>query len=177
MSGLFICILLSISACVKQTTYPDYPILTSLSVSQTSLNWYFAATSDDSIYVTLNFTDGEGGIGPVPMNSDPDTFPLNSVCNHAYDSLGISDPFYNIYWYKYHASHFSTDSCLYFIQSAYVPDNTHNPSLRGTIQFAPAVGCPPSGTVDTVIFSCFIKDRNGKISNHLRTPPIIITCQ
>ena len=168
----------AIAGCVKQASYPDYPILTSISVSNTNYNEYFAnANGNDSVLITVGFTDGEGGIGPVPMNSDPDSFPLNSVCNHAYDSIAISDPFYNIYWFKYHSSHISTDSCLEYKQSAYVPDNAHNLAIKGTIQFYPSIECPPTGNVDTVYYSCFIKDRNGKISNRLRTPPIIITCQ
>jgi len=175
LSGIVCCVLFTMSACVKQTTYEPYPILTAISVAQTSVGWYFATPYDDSLSVTLSFTDGEGGIGPTPQ-SGSDTTTL-VTCNHAYDAAAIADPFYNIYYYTYHASQFSTDSCLDYIYTAYVPDNANNLSLKGTIQFYPKIGCPPSGNVDTLIFSCFIKDRNGKVSNRLRTPPIIITCQ
>ena len=175
ISGIICCSLFAISGCVKQATYPDYPILTSISVAQTSYSGLFANNNgSDSTLVTLGFTDGEGGIGPASLSSDPDTLVL---CNHAYDALAISDPFYNVYYYEYHASHISTDSCLNYIQTAYVPDNAHNLAIKGTIQIYPSIECPPTGNVDTIYFSCFIKDRNGKVSNRLRTPPIIITCQ
>ena len=174
--GIVICSLLVISACVKQPSYPDYPILTSIAVAQNSYSEFFANNNGaDSVLITLSFTDGEGGIGPTPQ-SGSDTTTL-VTCNHAYDATAIADPYYNIYYYTYHASHISTDSCLDYKYTAYVPDNAHNPSLRGTIQFYPTIECPPTGNVDTVYYSCFIKDRNGKISNRLRTPPIVITCQ
>ena len=176
MSGIVCCVLFTMSACVKQTSYPLYPILTGISVAQTNYSELFANYNGaDSVLVTLNFTDGEGGIGPVPQSASDTTTLV--TCNHAYDAAAIADPYYNIYYYTYHASHISTDSCLDYKYTAYVPDNPKNVSLAGTIQFYPGIECPPTGNVDTIIFSCFIKDRYGKVSNRLRTPPIIITCQ
>jgi hypothetical protein len=147
-----------------------------LTVSKTALNEYFAnGNGRDSVHVTIAFTDGEGGIGPVPGGTDNTHF---IICDHAYDSIVIADPFYNVFCYEYHASHISTDSCLAVpIQSAYVPDSPKNPSISGTIEVNAIVECPATGNVDTVSFSYFFKDRAGKVSNRMRTPPIIITCQ
>jgi hypothetical protein len=176
--GIVCCVLFTVAACVKQTNYPLYPILTTITVSRTSASEFFAnANGADSILVTMGFTDGEGGIGPVPTGIDPDSFPLNSLCNHAYDSLIIADPFYNVYWYEYHASQFGSDSCLGKLQTAYIADNPKNKSIGGIIQVYAPIECAPSGNVDTVYFSYFFKDRLGKISNRLRTPSIVITCQ
>jgi len=178
ISGIVCCVLFAMSACVKQTNYPLYPILTSITVSQTLVNAYFAQNNgSDSLAVTMSFTDGEGGIGPVAMNTDPDSIPTSATCNHAYDSLIISDPFYNVYYYEYHASHISTDSCLNSTKTAYIPDNPKSLSVAGTIQVYPTIECPATGNTDTIIFSFFIKDRAGKVSNHIWTQPIIITCQ
>jgi hypothetical protein len=169
------CILFAVSACVRQPTYAPYPILTSASLSQNVENLSFSNTAGDSIQVTLGFTDGEGGIGPNQLSQDPDYWVL---CNHAYDSILMADPFWNVYYYSYHASHISTDSCLTPIETAYVPDNSgSNLSLKGTIQFNLSVSCPPTGNTDTLTYSFFIKDRNGKLSNRIRAASVIVTCQ
>lgn len=174
MTFVLCVVLLALSACVKQASYPLYPILTTVSMSKTSDLLYVVNGGTDSISVTLAFTDGEGGIGPVPTGTDTTNF---VVCNHAYDNTLINDAFYNVYWYTYHAPSISTDSCLGQLQSAYVPDNSQNLSVKGTIQFNVNVSCPPTGTMDTLHYSFFIKDRNGKVSNRVYSPNIYITCQ
>lgn len=173
-----ICILLTICGCVRQPSYPPYPIITFQSLSKTTVNLYPSqgGSTQDSILLTIGFTDGEGGIGPVP--GTPDTATSIVPCTqHSYDASVINNPAYNVFWYEYHAPGISTDSCIDRIASAYVPDNSKYNSLSGTIQFYPYIACPPVGNTDTIIFSVFIKDRNGKISNRVRTPPIIVTCQ
>jgi hypothetical protein len=167
--------LLALTACVRQASYPPYPIITSVAVSKTAASEYFAnGNGVDSVGLTISFTDGEGGIGPVSLTTDPYTLHL---CDHAYDSLSVADPFYNVYWYEYHAQHITTDSCLNYTQTAYVPDSYKNPAIAGTIEVYPGIECPPTGTVDTIYFSVFFKDRNGKVSNRMRTKPVIVTCQ
>jgi hypothetical protein len=137
------------------------------SVSKTSDLLSIANGGQDTILVTLGFTDGEGGIGPNQGNID--TLSIVPCTNHGYDSVIIADPNYNVFWYTYHAAHISTDSCIGYLSTAYVPDDAKSLSLSGTIQVYAPVECPPTGNVD--------KDRNGKISNRVRTPPIVITCQ
>jgi len=177
ISILLICTLLVLSSCVKQATYQPYPIITLQGVSQTAVNLYPSqgGPSTDSISITIGFTDGEGGIGPVSGTQDTST-QIVPCTDHAYDASVINNPAYNVFWYEYHASHISTDSCIDRIYTAYVPDNPKNLSISGTIQIFPDVECPPTGNVDTISYSIFINDRAGKVSNRVRTPPIVITC-
>jgi hypothetical protein len=167
--------LLVLSSCAPQQTFPPYPIITGATVSKTTDLLSIAAGGQDTILVTLAFTDGEGGIGPNQGNID--SLPLTPCTDHGFDSVIIADANYNVFWYTYHASNISTDSCIGYLQTSYVPDNPKVLSLQGTIQVYAPVECPPTGNVDTVYFSYFIKDRSGKISNRVRTPKIVITCQ
>lgn len=162
------------SACVKQQNYPGYPIITGVTVSKTS-DILSIAGGQDTILVTLAFTDGEGGIGP--NQGVIDSLPLTPCTNHGFDTTIINDPNYNVFWYTYHASNISTDSCIGYLQTAYVPNNPKALSIKGTIQVYAPVECPPTGNVDTVYYSYFIKDRAGKISNRMHTPKIVIICQ
>ena len=125
--------------------------------------------------LTIGFTDGEGGIGPVSGTQDTATS-IVPCTQHSYDTNVINNPAYNVFWYEYHASSISTDSCIDRLATAYVPDNPKYNSLSGLIQFYPTIECPPVGNTDTIVFSVFIKDRDGKISNRVRTPPIVVTC-
>jgi len=173
---VIICISVVLSACVKQQSYPPYPIVTMQGVSRTTDSGYFASgLGTDSIEITLGFTDGEGGIGPVGGNTD--TLQPIPCTNHSYDPDIIGDPNWNVFLYSYHAPSISTDSCISFLATAYVPDNPKDVSIKGTIQIKTSLECPPTGNYDTVYFSCFIKDRAGKVSNRVRTPQIYIFCQ
>ena len=173
-SGIICCVLFAISACVKQQNYPLYPIITGVTLSKSS-DVLSLSGGQDTILVTLAFTDGEGGIGPI--QGVVDSLPLTPCTNHGFDTTIINDPNYNVFWYTYHASNISTDSCIGYLFTAYVPDNPKALSIKGTIQVYAPVECPPTGNVDTIYYSYFIKDRAGKISNRMRTPPIVITCQ
>jgi hypothetical protein len=169
-------LMLVLSACVQQTTYPPYPIIKFSSLSKNTIHLLPAqGYTQDSVALTISFTDGEGGIGP---NGIVDTSTSIIPCSvHSYDSSVINNPAYNVFWYEYHASNVSTDSCLDRLATAYIADNPKFSSISGLIQFFPTIECPPTGNVDTITFSVFIKDRNGKVSNRVRTPPIVVTCQ
>ena len=168
---------MAMSSCVKQPSYPNYPIVTYQSLSKTNVNLYPSqgGASLDSILLTIAFTDGEGGIGPPNGTADTATS-IIPCTDHAYDINVINNPAYNVFWYEYHAPSISTDSCIDRLATAYIPDNPKYSGLAGIIQFYPSIECPPTGNTDTIIFSVFIKDRNGKISNRVRTPPIYVTC-
>jgi hypothetical protein len=167
-------VLIGLSACVRQTTYPPYPIITFQSNSKNVLNLSpSTGYLRDSVNVTIAFTDGEGGIGPSSGVIIPSSQPCT---DHAYDSVIIANPNNNVFFYTYHAPSISTDSCLSAVTTAYVPDNPKYVSISGTIQFSQTNECPPVGNSDTIILSVFIKDRSGKISNRVRTTPLIINC-
>jgi hypothetical protein len=174
ITGIVCIALFAMSGCVQQQSFPPYPIITGVTVSKTS-DLLPLPSGQDTILVTLAFTDGEGGIGPNQGNLD--SLPLTPCTNHGFDATIINDANFNVFWYTYHASNISTDSCIGYLQTAYVPDNPKAVSIKGTIQVYAPVECPPTGTVDTVYYSYFIKDRAGKISNRVRTPQIVITCQ
>ncbi len=146
-------------------------------VSKNQIDLYPSSggSSLDSVLLTVKFTDGEGDIGPLPGTIDTATS-IVPCSQHAYDINVINNPAYNVFWYEYHASSISTDSCIDRLATAYVPNNPKYNAISGTIEFYPVIECPPTGNTDTIVFSVFIKDRAGKLSNRVRTPPIIVTC-
>jgi len=165
-------LLIVLSGCVKQSApnYPPYPIITSVVPDRTHINIQ-PGGYNDSFLVNLSFTDGLGSLEPANTIMDTNTW---SPCIHTYDSLLIADPFWNIYYYEYHASHITTDSCLNTFQVANHFLNYPNYAYNGTIPLAMVVSYPYAGTTDTLVYSFFIKDHAGKISNRVRTVPIII---
>ena len=169
VSGVLFCV----SACVRAPTYPPYPIITMQGVSRTVLNLNPAiGYTVDSVLITIGFTDGEGGIGAIDPGGT-DTSSLVPCTVHSNDINIINSPVYNLFWYEYQQG---PDSCIGESYTASLPDNPKQLSVSGTIQFSQTLECPPVGNIDTIYFSVFLKDRNGKISNRVRTPGIIVNC-
>lgn len=140
------------------TTPPDYPIIPHIefqSISKTSLQQGFGG--EDSVYVILSFTDGDGDLGSSPSDATLNLFTFNRLINQVADSFRI--PF--------------------------VPIQGTKNGISGTIQVRLLTTCckslepcKPSKThpLDTLIYDISIKDRAGHVSNIVSTPPILLHC-
>ena len=140
------------------TTPPDYPIIPHIefqSISKTTLQQGFG--SEDSVYVTLSFTDGDGDLGSSSSDPTLNLFTFNRLINQVADSFRI--PF--------------------------VPVQGTKNGISGTIQVRLLTTCckslepcKPSLThpLDTLIYDISIKDRAGHLSNIVSTPPILLRC-
>ena len=129
----------------------------------------------DTVLVTLSFTDGDGDFG-IP-DGVIDTTCANCVCtDHSTDQRVITNTAWDIFYYNYTSG--IADSCISIpgIGTKYIPNNTKYNALQGDITFSIGVECPGTGTLDTLSYSFFIKDRAGNVSNRVRSPNIIINC-
>ncbi len=162
--------ILGISACVKQPSYSVIPELTAVTMSKTVI---YPNVEYDTIAVSLAFTDGDGDVG-INTGGNTDSLAFTPCTDHSFDSTVIADPYYDVFWYEYHARSISTDSCISYAATPLLP---YTKGIKGLILVYPKADCPPTGTMDTVYYSFFIKDRAGHLSNRLRTPPVLVNCQ
>ena len=168
-------LLLGLSGCVQQPSFPAVPHLELKSVSKTTVRLPAGGPTTDTVQFTLSFTDGDGDFG-IP-DGTIDTTCADCLCTiHATDSRAISNTTWNVFYYSYTSGF--PDSCLSIpgIGTKYIPVATKYPALQGDITFQVSVECPGTGTQDTVRYSFFIKDRAEHLSNRVLSPPIVIDC-
>jgi len=168
--------LAALCGCVNQPNYPIIPHIDFKNVSKTVVNLPASAgRTTDTVLFTLSFTDGDGDIG-IP-DGLIDTTCANCVCtNHSTDNTVIANTAWDVFYYTYTSGF--TDSCISIpgIGTKYIPNNSRYNALQGDITFSIGVECPGTGTMDTISYSFFIKDRAGHVSNRVRSPNIIVNC-
>ena len=158
------------SGCMKNPPeYPVEPAITFKSVSSKTINEF------DTIRYIVNFTDGDADIGQKETSKP--TF-NSQPCDLYSDTSAFKDP----HWTLILLDH--RDSCLELKTLPYIEASGKVKSISGEIEFAtsflackvrncsPAPGCPD----DTLVYTIFVKDRAGNLSNGLVTPPVIINC-
>jgi hypothetical protein len=173
---LSVVMLLALCGCVQQPSFSIIPAIKLKSLSKTVVTLpSTSGITTDTILVTLSFTDGDGDIG-IP-DGLIDTTCANCYCtNHGTDAIVMSNTAWDIFYYAYTSGF--TDSCISIpgIGTKYIPNNSKYNALQGDITFSLQVECGPTGPVDTVSYSFFIKDRAGHFSNRVKSPNIIINC-
>jgi len=120
---------------------------------------------EDTIWVTIGFTDGDGDIG-LEETTDK--------------QLTIIDTHFNSI----------TEDNIKQISVPFVPEQGAGNGISGTISIAtfpnccvyPSPGpspCTPSTQypTDSLVYEIFMTDRAGNESNHILTDPIILLCQ
>ena len=151
-----IIILLSITMCSRP---PDYPIIPHIDfVSQSKTLVRSGQIAEDSLYVTLSFTDGDGDLGNNP--NDPNSlniFTVNKLYNQPADSFRL--PF--------------------------IPEQGTKNGISGQIRVRLLTGCCKGSfpcdpyikqKYDTLSYDISVKDRAGHVSNVVTTPPILLQC-
>ena len=149
-----------ITSCKKPEEYPIVPII-SFKDMYTERN---PQGLDDALYVTLNFTDGDGDIG--------------------YNDVGFNDPVYddpNSQYYNnfqektfhYENGVVVQDTVDLSARMQNITPDVKNKTLQGDI--LRELPLPPNLVNDTFYFEIFIYDRALHASNTIITPGIILT--
>jgi len=154
-------------SCKKPDEYPVVPAISFKSIYATK----DAQGYDDSIYVVISFTDGDGDLGLYPVES------------------GMNDPKFDIptgpYYNNFFATVFEQDNGIWDtlrINGLIIPKNSRipymtpngaNKALKGEILRKFEV--PPFRSNDTVRYNIFIYDRALHQSNTVTTSAIVLT--
>lgn len=154
-------------ACAKPPEYPDEPVIEYVSISKKFIRQGSVGSPNDSVVVTISYTDGDGNIG-APSEDD---FQNNIVYSDSRNELET------------------------FSSVPFIPTLGVGSGLSGTISFTVYSGnsgmcciyddknmedpCTPSTAfpTDTLTYSVYIIDRDGNESNRVTTEPIILLCQ
>lgn len=157
ISVLAISALLGLSSCLRPPDYPLEPVIGFVRMSKDSMlqNQF----NTDSLLITLSFTDGDGDIGRE--NGEFDLHLTDTRDN-------FSPPAYRL---------------------PKVPEQGIGNGISGEISFVVFTTCCyfPNGLdpctpstefpVDTLRYQIYLKDRAGRQSNLLLTPPIRLICR
>ena len=145
---------------VTCTSPPDYPIIPHIDFVSMSKNIMRSGQigTEDSVYVTLSFTDGDGDLGNTANSPNSlNIFTVNKLYNQPADSFRL--PF--------------------------IPEQGTKNGISGQIRLRlltscckGAYPCDPFITkkYDTLTYDITIKDRANHISNVVTTPPILLQC-
>ncbi len=150
-------IVVSVTTCTNPPDYPIIPHIDFVSLSKTTMRSGQIGT-EDSVYVTLSFTDGDGDLGnTVNDQSSLNIFTVNRLYNQPADSFRL--PF--------------------------IPEQGTKNGISGQIRLRlltscckGAFPCDPYITkkYDTLTYDISIKDRAGHLSNVVTTPAILLQC-
>lgn len=152
--------------CVQPPEYPIEPVIEFMSLSQDVIPQ--GKSSDNSLTITIGFTDGDGDIGHFGDESENQ---INDLFVRDLRTDEISQQF--IIWF--------------------VPEQGTTNGISGEISFDipttccifpdfvtdAILPCEPSTQypVDTLIYEIYIQDRAGNESNRVLTQPIFLQCQ
>ncbi|HRN95216.1 MAG: hypothetical protein M9931_07520 [Chitinophagales bacterium] len=150
-------------------SHPIEPAIEFKSASAEKVNEY------DTVRFALTFTDGDADLG---ASSGSQAKYQSQPCDLYSDTSYFKDDFWSLILLDHR------DSCLEAKSLPFVTPQGKYPAISGEIEFttsalackvrncSPAPGCPD----DTLVYTVFIKDRAGHLSNGVVTPPIIINC-
>ncbi len=151
-----------IFSCTKPPDYPIEPVIEFKKLSRNSMKQGF--TNNDSIVVTIGFTDGDGDLG----NNDPtiDIFVKDTRVPDA-DPSPFKMPFVPVQGVGNGIS--GEISILTYTTCCIYPPGTFSPC---DISEAATTAFP----TDTLMYEIYIMDRAGHESNRILTDPIILQC-
>lgn len=156
-------LIVGISSCIKKETYPNTPHLTF-----NSLN----VTTNDSLFIKVNFTDGDGDIGYSTTDFNP---PLNCYIQLQRDSNNIFVPLLIITSSPPLNPVIGDTLCFPYNIPNITPSGSSK-ALKGTIKIALAKNiwdfAPISG--QQVKFIIWIIDRAGNVSNRVMTTTVVM---
>jgi hypothetical protein len=145
------------ATCIRPPDYPIEPQITFKSLSKTTMRQ--GSLNQDSLFLTLGFTDGDGDLGTVGQSKDSlNVFLIDKRYNR--DAEAFRMPF--------------------------VPEAGARNGISGDIRILlfttcckvlPA--CEPSTIkpIDTLRYDIYITDRAGHKSNLVETAPILLQCR
>jgi hypothetical protein len=146
-------------ACVKPPDYPKEPVIAFKSVSKNSLR-QIARDPNESLMVTLTFTDGDGDLG----FQDTTASLFITDGRSGFKKLPYSIPY---------VEQQGTGNGISGEITIRIPAECCTDTLNGI-----RVACREvRKSFDTFFYRIAIKDRAGNLSNEIRTPSIQLRCQ
>jgi len=183
-AGLLSLAVVGFTSCLSEPSYPNTPEISFERIDRTRYNTS-ATGIVDSIFITVNFKDGDGDLGL--SNTEATNAPFGSSSapyrNHIVTpfilntATGRYDSARSVYPYLPKNSYYST-----FDHISTTTDNRASP-LRGTLtrRYGFSLGSPflnpqytPTATSQQVKFTISIFDRAKHQSNEVETTPITI---
>lgn len=150
--------LIVIFSCSNPPEYADEPTIEFVSMSKTFMQQANVVSNNDSILLTLSFTDGDGDLGA----EDGDTSEIRYIdLRQNFEQTPLKIPFVGLQGVGQGISGeifaiLPTTTCLY--------DDGRFP------------GTSAPGETNEVIFEMWIVDRAGNESNRIELPPITLKC-
>ena len=168
---------ISVSCNPNKPDFQDEPKIEFTGFSKNFVDASDFNTDNDTILVSLSFTDGDGDIG----HSDGYTATNKFLADSSKCILGrpgdVVDSTYGVIVYNCNA--LFTDSrtgCTFFYTIPEIPEKGNVKSISGTIDFILSMFCWNNTQYDTVTFSIRIFDRADHSSNTVTSPPVYIKC-
>ena len=152
------CLLLVVTSCVNPPNYPDEPVLTLEGLSKTTMSQ--GDFNDDSLFVFLSFTDGDGDIGRVGSDSTKDIVVRDN-------RTGLIQERFKIPMVPEDDSGNGIDGDII--------SRLYNTCCLFPRQFPPC-SVLDMYPLDTITYDIFISDRAGNRSNIIQTPPVVLLC-
>ena len=154
---LYLFLIVAFATCIRPPDYPVEPQIELAGMTKTTMRQGFG--TEDSVYITLSFTDGDGDLGGISGKDSLNVFITDKRNNKPVEQT------YRI---------------------PFVPEAGAKNGISGEIRFLMYTTCclslepciaTPVRPTDTLIYDIYIKDRAGHASNVIKTNPIILQCR
>ncbi len=154
---LYLALIVAFATCIRPPDYPIEPQIKFVGMTKSTMRQGFG--SEDSVYFTLSFTDGDGDLGGVSGKDSLNVFITDKRNNKPVEQT------YRI---------------------PFVPEAGAKNGISGEMRFLMYTTCclslepciaTPVRPRDTLVYEMYIKDRAGHKSNVVQTNPIILQCK
>jgi hypothetical protein len=158
---LFGILIIAFAACISPPDYPVEPQIQFQSLSKNTMRQGQLGT-EDSLFLTLSFTDGDGDLGVPETNKDSAKI-INIFLTDKRDNKPAER-----------------------FRLPYIPEQGAGNGISGDIRLLLFTTCcnvlPPceastNKPIDTLVYEIYIKDRAGHESNRILTAPIYLQCK
>jgi hypothetical protein len=157
---LFLCVV-AFATCIRPPDYPIEPQITFSSMTKNVMRQGYG--TEDSVYINLTFTDGDGDLGGVgSVNGSKDS--LNVFITDKRNNKPVEQTY----------------------RIPFVPEAGAKNGISGELKFLMFTTCclslepcrpPAPRAADTLVYEIYIKDRAGHKSNAVQTKPILLQCK
>lgn len=151
-----------LTGCFKPDEFPIEPIIENVNISSNNLGSYDCDAPNsciDTLYVFIDFTDGDGDLGSAdPENPETSIF-LEEIVQVNGEPVTATNPF--------------------SMQADLTPQGNVK-GIKGTYIVRLLLSCYQIGESykpDTLQYTVYIKDQAGNESNRVQTPKIFVDCQ
>jgi hypothetical protein len=153
-----LCLAVSFAACLRAPEYPIEPRIEFMNQTKTTMRQGFG--TEDSVYINISFTDGDGDLGGISTAKDS----LNVYITDLRNNKAVEQTY----------------------RLPFIPEPGARNGISGEIRFLMYTTCclslepcrpTPNRPLDTLVYEFYIKDRAGHASNKIKTQPILLQCK